>query len=445
MSDVPSQNLDAEESILGAMMLGNKSVVSTVAEIVHPQDFYRATHGQIFETMLGMDERDEKIDALTLAAELERQGLLAEVGGKLRIHELASVAPASHNAAQYAKIVKEHAVRRSLTRAGKAIAEIGESGVGEPAVLIGDAEAQLSQVDTGFDTADSFRPLGGGDGITQEILSYAAEGKERTGLKTKFPYLDRITTGLHGAELIVLAANTGVGKSALAQNIAQNVIAQGKGVLLFTLEMSREQIMIRELSRHCDIHPMDLITAKLDLNQQNKVKEEARKIARQPFYVEDNSALRMPELRAKARRACREHPDVGLMIVDYLQLMVASEDKASREQEVASISRGLKLLAKELNIPVLALAQLNRNNVGRPDKRPILADLRDSGAIEQDADMVWMLYRESMHTLVDDPAKENDTELLVRKNRMTGMTETVNLTFVKRKQLYREPAKGHTE
>lgn len=442
MSDAPPQNLEAELSLLGAMMVG-KSAVSAAAEIVKAQDFYRESNGKIFDCILSMDERGDEIDALTVAAELERQGILADIGGKLRIHEIASHAGATSNAARYAEIVKEHAVRRSLIRAGYAITEIGQSGVGEPAVLIGDAEAQMSQVDAGFDSADSFRILGGGDGITQTILSFAAEGKERTGLKTRFPTLDRLSTGLHGAELIVLAANTGVGKSALAQNIAQNVIAQEKGVLLFTLEMSREQIMIRELSRHCDIDPMDLITAKLDVHQQAKVKAEALKIAKMPLYVEDNSALRMPELRAKARRACREHPEVGLMIVDYLQLMVASEDKASREQEVASISRGLKLLAKELNIPVLALAQLNRNNVGRPDKRPILADLRDSGAIEQDADMVWMLYRESMHTLVEDPAKVNDTELLIRKNRMTGVLDTVNLTFVKRKQLYREPAKGN--
>ena len=440
MSDnVAPQNLDAEESVLGSILF-NKDAITVAAEHVRRQDFYRESHGLIFDAALDLDAKGENIDPISVAAELERRGQLEQIGGKYRIHELSSLAPASHSTKRHAQIIREMATRRSLVRAGAEISELGWEGIGEPGDLLASAEAALSGVSDGVAETD-FATLGDDARLlTDDILKAAEEGKERYGVKTGFPTLDRKLTGLHPGRLYVLAARPSVGKSALAQNIATNIAARDIGVLFFSLEMSRDELALRQLSRITSIDTNRLALAKIDVHEQAALRAAEQRLAKLPFYVEDNGALRMPELRARVRRNVRKHPDTGLLVVDYLQLMLGSEDPESRQQEVALISRGLKLLAKELHIPVLALSQLNRGVEQRENKRPLLSDLRDSGAIEQDADVVMFLYREGLYKPVA-AENENDTELLIRKNRM-GEPGEVKLTFIKRREMYGEPAKG---
>ena len=441
---VPPQNLEAEESVLGGMMM-SAWAISAAAEILTEKDFYRPSHGTIYSTMIAMDEKGETVDALTTAAELERRNVLADIGGKFRIHELASVAPAIKQVPTYANIVREQAVRRNLIAAGMAIQETGMKGVGEPADLLALAEGALSGVQADREVSDFTKLSESASSLAAELVNWAEKGEERYGLKTHFPSLDRMLTGLHAGRLYILAARPSVGKSALAQNIATNVAVKGTGCMFFTLEMSKEELALRMLSRLIDVGVVDLQLAKLDLHKQRAIVEAATKLSAWPLYVEDNSSLRMSELRARARRHMRMHPDTGLLIVDYLQLMLTSGTADNRQQEVALISRSLKVLANELNIPIIALSQLSRGVEHRENKRPMLSDLRDSGAIEQDADVVLFLYRDSLYSKEDDPATKNDTELILAKNRM-GETGTVKLAFTKRKELYREMARtGVTE
>ena len=435
---VTPQNAEAEDSILGVMLLGDQDSIGEAAELLRRKDFYRPSNGAIFETIVDLDAKGEKVDAITLAAELDRRGWLEKVGGKFRIHELASLAPPRKMVRYHAAIVKEMAVRRGLVTAGRTIAHTGERGLGDATTLLSEAEAALSTVTNDTISSDFYTLGDSADELVADILDFAERGEERYGLKTGYPTLDRLTTGLHGGDVVVLAARPSVGKSALAQNIATRITSRGIGVLFLTLEMSRNQLAVRQLSTLTGIEASRLVLAQLDLHEQAKLKEAKDKLKKLPFYVEDDASMRLPELRAKVRRQVRQHPDIGLLIVDYLQLMLGSETPESRQQEVASISRGLKILAKELNIPILALSQLNRGLESRENKRPLLSDLRDSGAIEQDADMVWMLYRESLYKNVKDE-DANDTELLIRKNRMNE-PGLVRLTFVKKKELYSEPA-----
>lgn len=439
-SHVPPQNLEAEESVLGAMLLSPRAI-EAVSDVITPEDFYRHTHGVIFKTALDLNDQGTPVDAITLSNELERRGIIEEVGGKVRVAELAHLTAGVSNVAHYAQIIHEAAVRRRLIHAGNAIANIGWEGNAELNELLGQAEGELTSA-LDIRTDSEFEDVGDtAQEYVNQIVKANEAGVNITGLMTRYADLDEYLTGLYPGQLIVLAARPSVGKSALGLNIADNIADRGTPVGFFALEMSKSELTGRSVARLSKV-PTNLHrqASKLDQHQINALKTAAHALRGRPLKVDDNPGSTLSEIRGRARRAVRQHK-LGLLVVDYLQLVNGDGRRKndSRQNEVADISRGLKLLAKELNIPILAISQLSRKVDDRPDKRPVLSDLRDSGAIEQDADVVLFLYREELYKIVD-PEKARDAELIVAKNR-NGDTGTVQLLWFPKRQYFGEPAR----
>lgn len=428
---VPPQNLDAEESVLGAILLDD-SVLDNVAELVTPADFYRReSHGELFAAALSMHERGEKVDAITLVNELEKRGKLETVGGRVRVHELAAMVPATANAPHYARIVREMAAARSLIDAGHNIARLGWERPGDVDALMAQAETELSRA-VGGTIESQFESLSDGlDKLADEIREAYKTGSPKMGLLTDFTDLDEQLTGFHEGQLILIAARPGMGKSALAQNIAENVADRGLNVGFATLEMSKVELQLRSLARASQLDSKMIRTGRLGTREQaarlgpaiEKVRERA-----QTLRVLDSSEVTPTTLRAQIRRLQRQAP-LSLVVVDYLQLMLASRSEDSRQQEISTISRSLKLLARELGIPIIALSQLNRNLESRQEKRPMLSDLRESGSLEQDADVVLFVYRDDYYN--DSTPDLGVAEIIVAKNRQ-GERGTVKLTFTQR-------------
>lgn len=434
---VPPQNLDAEEYVLGAVML-SPNVITAVADEVRPDEFYKESNGMILQAALDLDARGEPVDAITLADELGRNGLLERVGGKDRLHELASVVPAASNAPHHARIVRGAARRRDLIRVGDEIAALGWKGEGEATDLISHAERKMMNLDAatyGRDTA----ALGEAVGDLYAEVALAVETQTPiTGLLTGFHDFDRLTTGLYPGQMPVIAARPGVGKSVLALNVAENVADRGTPAAIFSYEMSRREIAFRSVVRKTKLDFNKLRTGRLSREELAQFQGALIDLKNRPLFIEDDPTVGVAEIRSRARRLKAKH-DLGLIVVDYLQLMVSGASADSRQNEVAQISRSLKLLAMELQIPVIAVSQLSRKTEGREDRRPQLADLRDSGAIEQDADIVAFLYREEMYRPVE-PEKAGETELIVAKNRM-GALDTVKLLFLGRRQEFVTPVR----
>lgn len=437
---VPPQNLEAEESVLGAMMLA-PNAIEAVAEEVQPDDFYRPAHGRIFTAALDLHSRSEPVDALTLIDELEKRGQLEDAGGRPRIHALAQSVPAAGNAGHYARIVAEHAGLRRLIRAGEAISSLGWKRPGEYDELLDQAEKALSLASSSSQTTD-FRSTADSIGdIADQIEAAHLAGETRFGLRTGFLDLDKMLTGLHPDTLTVIAARPSMGKSALGLNFCENVADAGTPAGMVSLEMSEPELNIRQLSRACRIDSQALRTAKLTPEEYERFKQGRLKLKqRTQLYIDDSAAVTAGNLRASARRLHRQH-GLGLLVVDYLQLLVSSSTEDNRQQEIAQISRSLKLLSKELHIPIVALSQLNRNVESREDKRPRLSDLRDSGAIEQDADTVLFLYRDDYYN--PDSDAQGIAEVIVAKNRM-GPSGTVKLAFTGRHSTFKNLAQGVT-
>ena len=432
---VPPQNLDAEESVLGAVLM-SASALQAAAEVLEPEHFYRQSHALVFETANELAAAGEPVDAITVANALERKGKLSEAGGKQRIHELASIVPATGNTAHYARIVQQEHTLRQLIFAGSNIARLGYEAPGEIDELIERAEQLLSGAvkttgATSFETPE--------DELTALVDDIREATRTQTpifGLRTGLPDLDQALTGFHPGTLILAAGRPGMGKSALAQNIAENVAEAEGNVAWLTLEMSKRELLIRALARQAKI---DTVVLRQGLLKQEQLqpfadaKERVENIYNKRIFVEDSPAVTASRLRAEIRRIHRQH-DVQLVVVDYLQLMIPGEDLDSRQEQIAAISRSLKLLAKELQIPVLALSQLNRKLENRENKRPSLADLRDSGALEQDADVVLFLYRDDFYN--PDSTDQGVAEVIVAKNRM-GPSDTVRLAFVARHNTFK--------
>ena len=422
----PPHNLEAEESVLGAIMLSGNALTA-VDEVLEPQHFYRPSHGTIFTAARNLAGRGEAIDAITLVAELERSGKIEEAGGKMRLHELAALVPASSNAKHYAKIVREMAGLRALLKSGMEITKIAQEREGTLEELIEQSEKALS-VAVVPNLGDNFTTL---DETMDELLADIRHAIETNtpifGTRTGLVDLDNTLTGLHPGTLTLLAARPGMGKSALALNIAENIVDQNETVAFLTLEMSKRELLIRSFARESRIDSQRLRMGLLNPEEQKAVAS-AKKVIdarKERLLIEDTSAMSNAKLRAEVRRLHRQS-DVKLVVVDYLQLMLASSDVESVQQEIAAISRSLKLLAKELHIPVLALSQLNRKLEGRNEKRPNLADLRDSGALEQDADVVLFLYRDEYYN--PDSTDKGVCEAIIAKNRM-GPNGTIKLAF----------------
>jgi replicative DNA helicase len=426
---VPPQNLEAEESVLGAMML-SPGAIGAVSEVVSAADFYRESHGTIFKAALGLYQKGEPVDAITLVDELEERGELEAVGGRQRIHELAALVPATANAAHYARIVREMATLRGLIRSGGEIARLGWDRPGETADLVDRAESII------FDLAQE--RVTGEFAHIEDLLKESFEritalyeaGADVTGVPSGFRDLDRITSGFQRGNLIIIAARPSMGKSALGLCMAANLaVRHGTPVGMFTLEMSKAEVTQRLMCSEAKVESNRLRNGKLGVDDWPRLTAACDKLAKAPIWVDDTGSITMMELRSKARRLKSRHPDLGLLVVDYMQLMTSGVNAENRVQEVSQISRSLKVLARDLDVPIIALSQLSRAVEQRHDKRPILSDLRESGSIEQDADLVVFIYRDEYYN--DESEQQGLAEVIVAKHR-NGPTDSVKLSFLKR-------------
>jgi replicative DNA helicase len=416
------QNLEAEMSVLGAMLI-NPNAISVVAETVAGEDFYRTSHGVIFNSVLALYEKGTEVDVITLGAELERQGELERAGGRDYLHTLAEFVPAAANAGQYAEIVREQSVLRALIRVGNEIADTGYHPVGETADLLDRCEQKMFAVSQRRRSAE-FQHIRDVVANNFERIQMMKRDHELSGLATGFANIDELLGGLQPGNLVVIAARPGMGKTSLALNFAHNIAVDGHApVAVFSLEMSAQELGDRMMCTIARVSSRKLRTPKLlgdaDIG---KLVGAAEKLSEADLYIDDSAGLNMFELRAKARRLASRSP-LALVIVDYLQLMVGDRRAENRQQEVSNISRSLKQLARELELPVIAISQLNRAPETRGSGRPQLSDLRESGAIEQDADVVMFI-----HTDPKDETKKGTVELTVAKHR-NGPVGSVSLGF----------------
>jgi replicative DNA helicase len=428
---VPPQNLEAEESVLGAMMIA-PGAVEAVSEILDGSDFYRESHAKVYRAALALYERGEPVDAITLTNILDQRSELEDVGGRVRLHELAALVPASANAAHYARIVREGAILRGFIRAGGSISRLGWDRPGEINDLIEQAEQELYEV-TQQRARGTLIPAADMVGEAyRRIVALSESGEDVVGVSTGFEAIDRLTSGLQPGNLIIVAARPSMGKSGLALNIGGNVAIRAQlPTALFTLEMSRSEVMQRYLSAESYVDSQKIRNGRnLGMEDWQRLSAAALKIEAAPLFIDDSSLSTVGEIRSKARRLKMRHPDLALIIVDYLQLMASGGNEESRVQEVSRISRGLKILAGDLEVPIIALSQLSRAVETRHDKRPILSDLRDSGSIEQDADIVMFIYRDEYYN-PEDTDQEGIAEVQIAKQR-NGPTGTVKLAFVKK-------------
>ena len=425
---VPPQNLEAEESVLGAMML-SPGAIGAVSEALDASDFYRESHAIIYRAALALYAKGEPVDAITLVDELEERGELEESGGRVRIHELAALVPASANAGHYARIVREMATLRGLIRAGGEIARLGWERPGETTDLVDRAEQvvfDLSQarVTSEFSHIEELLK----DSFERITALYEA-GADVTGTPSGFRDLDRLTSGFQPGNLIIVAARPSMGKSGLGLCMAANLAVRAEvPTALFTLEMSKSEVTQRLMCSEAKVESQRLRTGKLGADDWPRLTAACDRLAKAPIYVDDQGSITMMEIRSKARRLKSREPNLGLIVVDYLQLMTSGSNVESRVQEVSQISRALKILARDLDVPILAMSQLSRAVEQRHDKRPILSDLRESGSIEQDADLVMFIYRDEYYN--EDSERPGEADLIIAKHR-NGAVGKVTLTFQK--------------
>jgi replicative DNA helicase len=427
----PPQNLEAEQSVLGAVLLSDTALPALIIdERLQPEDFYRESHGRIFRAMLDLHTVGEPVDALTLVEHLKQAGDLEAVGGRATVDLLAGSVPAVGNVRQYAKIVRENAMLRRLLRASYEIQARVHSHEAPPRELVDLAERAILEV-AHEDSRKDFRAIH--DLLSSELDKLerlSREGKAITGTSSGFEDLDNITGGFQPGNLIILAARPSMGKSALMANFAENAALEAKkAVALFSLEMSEGELAQRFIASQASIKGDDLRKGRVPGSRWGKILQASNRLAESPLYVDDSSDLSVLDVRAKARRLAQQHADgLGLILIDYLQLMRAHGGIENRVEQIGQISRGLKTLARELEVPVIALSQLNRGVEQRTDKRPVLSDLRESGAIEQDADLVMFIYRDEYYD--KESEREGIADLIISKHRNGGLG-TVELAFQK--------------
>ena len=427
---VMPHNLEAEQSVLGSMFL-SKYAAQKCMESLSKELFYSDAHSKIFQAMSDLTEVGKAIDITTLTAELDRRKWLTQVGGVEYIGELINIVPSAANVDQYIAIVEENAIKRRLIEEATQIVTDGYQSTDELPDLLDRAEMKiLNVVKTRKGT--EFRSIQDVLFKAQQDLEKLAQTKgEVTGLSTGFYDLDQLTSGLHSNELIIIAARPAMGKTAFAVNLAMNVaMNQKKAVALFNMEMSAEQLAMRMLASAGQIDQNKLKTGHLEHNDWKRVNEAISRLADSNLFIDDTPGMTIGEIRAKCRRLSSSENGLSMVVIDYLQLISGSAKYAGqRQQEVSEISRALKTMAMELGIPVIALAQLSRSVEGREDKRPLLSDLRESGSIEQDADIVAFLYRDDYYnkeSAID--ANTSRSEFIVSKHR-SGPTATIDLIF----------------
>jgi replicative DNA helicase len=421
----PPHDLAAEQCVLGGMLL-SKDAISDVLDVIKAHDYYRPAHQMVHEVILDLYGRGEPVDAVTVAAELTRRGDIGRMGGAPYLHTLIASVPTAANAGYYARIVRERAILRRLVEVGTRIVQLGYAGDGDANDLVDRAEAEVYGV-TDRRVSDDYLPLSEiMPGALDEIEAIGSRGGSLVGVPTGFADLDSLTNGLHPGQMIVIAARPAMGKSALGLDICRAAsVRSGLTSVLFSLEMSRNEITMRLLSAESRVPLQAMRTGQLGEDDWTRLARRMSEVVDAPLFIDDSPNMSMMEIRSKCRRL-KQRNDLRLVVIDYLQLMSSPKRVENRQQEVSELSRSLKLLAKELNVPVVALAQLNRGPEMRTDKRPLLADLRESGSIEQDADVVVLLHREDAYERESPRAGEAD--LIVAKHR-NGPTTTVTVAF----------------
>ena len=426
----PPQDIAAEQSVLGGMML-SKDAIADVIEVLRGVDFYRPAHELVFEAVLDLYGRGEPADAVTVAAELTKRGELSRAGGPAYLHTLISSVPTAANAGYYARIVRERAVLRRLVEAGTKIVQLGFGGAdgrggGDVDEIVNAAQAEVYAV-TERRASEDYVPLGEIiEGTIDEIEASSHRGDGMIGIPTGFADLDRLTNGLHPGQMIVVAARPAMGKSTMGLDIARAAaIHHQMPAVIFSLEMGRNEITMRLLSAEARIPLQDMRKGTMREEHWTRLARTMGEVSEAPLFIDDSPNMSLMEIRAKCRRLKQRH-GLKLVIVDYLQLMTSGKRVESRQQEVSEFSRALKLLAKELEVPVIAISQLNRGPEQRTDKKPQMSDLRESGSIEQDADMVILLHREDAYEKESPRAGEAD--FIVAKHR-NGPTDTITVAF----------------
>lgn len=422
----PPQDLDAETSVLGSMML-SKDAIADVVENLRGEDFYKPAHETIYDVILDLYASGEPADAVTVSNALSKSGDLARIGGAAYLHTLIQSVPTSANAIFYAEIVRELALLRRLVTAGTRIVQMGYDAQGDTDDLINRAQSEVYQVTERRTTEDYVRLSEALQPTIEEIERSGSHDGDTAGVPTGFYEFDELTNGLHPGQMIVIAARPGVGKSTLALDFARSAaIHHEQTTVIFSLEMGRIELTTRLLSAESGIPLQKLRQGKLDDERDwTTLANTMGKINDAPLFIDDSPNMALTEIRAKCRRLKQQH-DLKMVVIDYLQLMTSGKRVESRQQEVSEFSRSLKLLAKELEVPVIALSQLNRSAEQRNDKRPMVSDLRESGSIEQDADMVLLIHREDMYDKESPHAGE--AVIMVAKHR-NGPTGEITVAF----------------
>ena len=422
---IPPHSVESEQSILGSIIL-DKDAIITVAETINPSDFYKEAHKIIYESMLSLNSNNEPIDLITLIEELRKEGHLDNIGGISYLTSLSTIVPTTSNVKYYANIVKEKSVMRQLIKASNEIINLGYDASTDVQEILNKAEKSIFDISQ-EKSGDDIQPI---NAVLQDtfdmIEKLCTEKKEVTGITTGFKDLNKKINGLQRTDLILLAARPAMGKTAFSLNLVQNAALKGDAsVAVFSLELSKEQLVQRMLSAQSNVELSKIKTGTLGESDWPRIIDGMAVLSEAKIFIDDTPGIKISEIRSKCRRLKMEK-GLDLILIDYLQLMEGEGKNENRQQEIAKISRSLKILAKELDCPVVALSQLSRSPELRKDHRPILSDLRESGSIEQDADIVMFLYRDEYYH--DDSEKKNIGEVIVAKNRH-GETGNVELVW----------------
>ncbi|MEN2258806.1 replicative DNA helicase [Paraclostridium benzoelyticum] len=423
---IPPHSVESEQSILGYILLDKEAII-TVTETIKPEDFYKEAHKIIYECMMKLNNKNEPIDLITLTEELKKQGHLEDVGGISYITSLSTIVPTTSNVKYYADIVKEKSVLRKLIRVSNDILNLGYDSSIKVEDILEKAEKQIFDISQEKSSED-FQAINSVLMDTYDMIEKLYTNKEDiTGITTGFDDLNKKTNGLQRTDLILVAARPAMGKTAFSLNLVQNAALKGDAsVAVFSLEMSKEQLVQRMLSAQSHVELKKIKTGNLDENDWPRIIDAMSVLSNANIYIDDTPGIKIGELRSKCRKLKIEK-GLDLILIDYLQLMEGDGGNESRQQEISKISRSLKIIAKELNCPVVALSQLSRAPEQRSDHRPMLADLRESGAIEQDADIVMFLYRDEYYH--PDSERKNIGEIIIAKNRH-GETGSVELVWL---------------
>jgi replicative DNA helicase len=440
---LPPQHIEAEQSVLGGILIENEAI-NRVTEILDPEDFYRDAHRRIFNALINLSERDEPADLITLTNELRKIDQLDSIGGASYVASLIDSVPTAANIEYYAKIVKEKAILRKLIQTSTEIITQSYEDRGDVEGFLDEAERAIFEISEKR-VRPSFYSI-------REIVKESFTTIERlfqkkelvTGVPSGFKELDRMTAGFQPSDLVIVAGRPSMGKTAFCLNVAQYAAIENKiPVAVFSLEMSKEQLVIRMLCSEAHVEGTRLRTGFLNESDWPKLTIAAANLSEAPIYIDDTAALSVLEMRAKARRLKSDH-GVGMLIVDYLQLMKGRARVESRQQEISEISRSLKALAKELNIPVIAVSQLSRKTEERTGNRPQLSDLRESGAIEQDADLILFIYRDEVYNKSEDNPNRGKAEVIIGKQR-NGPIGKIDLAFLDKFTTFKNLYKGESE